>query len=288
MLLIVREALRAIRRTPGTWVMTVLALAISLALTGAVATLALRAREAMTALRQGLTIEAYFDPAVASSAAKDVADSLVRGVPGVRELTFISREEAVSEFSKMSGENVQAILGMNPLPASLRLRITDPTAAHVREVNRRLGAVPGVREIRSDLALITSMESRSHALDLIALAIGGMLVLSALFFSALASRTMLHLRRDAIHTLRLLGATRGVMFGPLYIESGLAGLLGGGLADLILVGLEHLVAPAIGSGVRLEIAEVSRELILASLPLLGLLIGLFGILLARLLRARRH
>ena len=66
--------------------------------------------------------------------------------------------------------------------------------------------------------------------------------------------------------------------------STLAGSVGGLLAGGLLVLMERLVASALTGGTALSIAESSQQLLLAALPVLGLLLSTIAVLLAGLMR----
>ncbi len=256
--LIIRETFRAIRRTLGTWAMNVLTLAVALSVSGLFGVLAWKAHSAMAVLRQNLAIEAFFDPALSSEYAQKVVESDVRSMADVRSVVFTSREQALVDYTKASGEDVQSVLGMNPLPASVTIRLVNPSAASAKALQEKLRKIEGVTEVRSDEALIATMEQRSRALDMLAMIAGALLFLSASFYTVLTARFILKTRTDTIHTLSMLGATRSMIFAPVILEAALGGVLGGLLAAGILVGLQHNAVSAFGEG--LSMVESSREL----------------------------
>ena len=283
---IFRETFRAIRRTPGTWAMNVLTLAVALSVSGLFGVLAWKVHSAMKTLRANLAIEAFFDPSLSSEAAAKRVDDDVKILPGVQSVMFTSREQALTDYTKMSGENVESVLGMNPLPASVTIRLSDPSAVNAKSIEEKLRQISGVADVRSDVALIATMERRAQALDTLAIIAGALLVLTALFYTVLTSRFILTTRADGIHTLTLLGATRMMIFGPEVIEAGLGGVLGGLLAAAILVGLQHNAVSAFGEG--LSMVESSRELAgeFLGLGAVGLVLGMGGTMTAMVTRRR--
>jgi cell division transport system permease protein len=273
---IFREAFRAIRRTPGTWAMNVLALAVALGLSGLFGILAWNAHSAMQSLRANLAIEAFFDPSIPSEAASRLVEDSIKHLPLVQSVAFTSREQALSDYTKMSGEDVQSVLGMNPLPASVRIRLINPTAESVAALGERLRAISGVAEVRSDLPLIRTMEQRGRALDTIALIAGSLLLLSAILFTILTARFIIRTREDVIHTMTLLGASKSMIYAPLVIESALGGVVGGLLAMGILMLLQHQAFSAMGADMQFG-ASTSEQILLADvLVLAGVSLGILG------------
>jgi len=276
MAVIFREALRAIRRTSVTWAMNVLTLAVALGVSGLFAMLAWKAHTAMHSLRANLAIEVFFESSISSDAASRFVEDSIKPLPSIASLTFTTREQAIKDYAKTSGEDVQAVLGMNPLPASVRILISNPTTQRVREVSNRLRDMNGVAEVRSDLALVELMEQRSHALDRLALVAGSLLMLSALFFAMLSARFILQVRQKTIHTLSMLGATKATIFGPLLLEAALGGLIGGVLAVALLIALRHYALPALGGTMGAPSSDGDYHFILMGLVFAGITFGMLG------------
>jgi len=237
-LFIIRETVRFLRHHYLAWLMSVLTLGVALGVSGLFALLAWNAHSAMMELRGNLAIEAFFDPSLSTSDASAIAEQKIEPISGIARVTFISKEQALTDYSKMSGENVESVLGMNPLPASVKLYLADPTAASAESLEGALRAVPGVEEVRGDFPLLRAMESRSRALDRIAILAGSLLLLSAFFYALLAGRHSFEISRETLHTFRLLGATRVAAAAPIIITSTLAGIAAG-LAGSVLLLLVH-------------------------------------------------
>src|SRR5947209_6934339 len=109
--------------------MNVLALAVALGVSGLFGILAWKAHTAMRSLRENLSVEAFFDPGISSEDANAIVNNSIKSLPSIKSFDLITREQALTDYEKSSGENVESVLGMNPLPASVQLRLTEPTAA---------------------------------------------------------------------------------------------------------------------------------------------------------------
>src|ERR1041385_910019 len=101
--------------------MTALVIAVSLALLGIFIMLAKRANDSLEEFRAHLIIEAFFDPTVSSEEALVSVNEHIKPIAQLTSLKFISKEDALHDYEKNSGEDVQGILGYNPLPASARM-----------------------------------------------------------------------------------------------------------------------------------------------------------------------
>jgi len=256
--------------------MSILALGVALGTSGLFAMLAWKAHTAMTSLRANLAIEAFFDPGIASEDASSVADRSVKPIAGITRYEFISKEQALRDYEKMSGEDVESVLGMNPLPASVRVYLADPTASSYSVVEKQLKSIPEVREVRGDLPLLSSMETRSHALDKLAIIFGSLMLVSAFFYSLLTSRHGFDTRKDTLHTLDLLGASRTSAVAPIVISSALAGAFGGVVGTLLLYVIHAQILTAMSNAIPISISRDEFLLALCILTCLGFFIGTLG------------
>jgi len=217
--------------------MQALTLGVALGVSALFVLLAWKAHNAMSSLRANLAIEAFFDPDVGTQDAVTIADQSIKPLQGITHMVFISKEQALEDYSIMSGENPERVLGMNPLPASVKIYLSDPTARTAAQMESLLRTVPNVQDVKSNAPLIGIMESRSFALDRIAMILCSLLILSAFFYSIMASRHGMETRKETIRTLSRMGATRWMITAPMICYSVLAGIVGGfiGMGILLLI-----------------------------------------------------
>jgi len=258
--------------------MGVIALGVALGTSGLFSILALKAHSAMTSLRANLAMEAFFDPSIPSDDAANVADRSVKAITGITRYEFISKEQALRDYAKMSGEDVESVLGTNPLPASAKVYLSDPAASSYSAVEKLLRSIPEIREVRGDLPLLSSMETRSHALDTLAIIFGSLMLASAFFYSLLTSRHGFDTRKDTLHTLDLLGASRSAAVAPIVISSALAGAFGGIVGTLMLYVIHAQILTAMGNAIPISISRDEFLIALGVLTCSGFFIGMFGAL----------
>ena len=259
--------------------MQALTLGVTLGVSGLFVLLAWKAHDAMSSLRANLAIEAFFDPDVASQDAAAVVDENVRSLPGVARFVFISKEQAQKDYTKMSGEDIQAVLGLNPLPASVKIYLTEPTAQSAKRLEESLRIIPKIQEVKSNAPLIGIMESRSHALDRIAVILCSLLLIAAFFYALTAVRHGVEVRRETIYALTRMGATRWMIRAPMILYSGVAGIVGGviGMGILLLIHMQVLMAMSDVIAVSLTSSECI--MMMGMLVISGFAISIFATLL---------
>jgi cell division transport system permease protein len=272
---ILRETWRAIRNAPMTWAMSCVTLAVALAVTALFSGAAWKARTALRTARETLPIEAFFAANVSNEDASAVVDQQIKPLPSIRSVTFTSREEALSDYTRNSGEDVERILGLNPLPASATVRIADASSDAAGHIIERLRAIGGIADVRADLGLLRVLESRSHALDRLALIFGGLLLASSIFFLVTAARLTMLARRNTVHVMKQLGARRWQIVLPVALEGGLAGCFAGLLAWGLLLLLAKSASGITGTFMAAPQPE-HYALLLAAMCGIGVLLGLLS------------
>jgi cell division transport system permease protein len=278
---VLREAVRSIRRSPATFVMSVLALAVAVGLGGFLASAAYQASARMHEVRQNMKIEAFFDPVMTSAEAEQITTGTIRTLPLVQRAEFTSKEQALQEFARSSGENVEEILGMNPLPASARVYLSQPSATNAEHVTSALEAVRGVQSVKTDLPAVRTLESRTRLLETLALIFGGLCLLATLFFLVLAGRFTIAARRETEQVLSVLGASRSAIRRPVSIEALAVGLLGGLLAALLLVVIQRLALDKLSASIVMTSDVKSLALLAAACVVVAVVLSTLASAVAR-------
>ncbi len=258
---VLRETFRYVWHSRSAWLLQALTLGVALGVSGLLVLLAWKAEGAMTALRANLAIEAFFDPALSSQDASTIADESIKSLPAISRTIFISKEQALEDYARMSGEDIEQVLGMNPLPASIKIYLADPSARSAERLEAILRSIPHIQDVKSDMPLIAAMESRSMALDRIALVLCSLLLVSAFFQAMQSARHGFEMRRETFRTLARLGATRLTMAAPMIFFNALAGIFGGLIAIGILMFIHTQVLTAMSD--TLAFTLTSREGIVA-------------------------
>ncbi len=276
-MLVLREAAAAIRRTPLLTFLTAVVIAISLALIGLFVLFTVRASETLDDYGSKLSIEAYFDPAVSSDSAALMSKPILSSLPSLATSTFVSKEEAVKEYAASSGEDIEKVVGYNPLPAGLRMTFKGLTIAKAEQIVHTLKSSAAIKDVLFDGKTLRSLEERKKTLITITYFLGSFLVLVSMLLSASLARLAMESRRDAIRAMSLLGARRSTIVMPYYIEGSVAGFLGGLAASGAIIALHNFALPRIAAELQLAHAdsEDTMFLILCS-AILGALLGMLG------------
>jgi len=230
-------------------------------------------------VRQDVSVEAFF----ALDATQERIDEVraeVEGYPEVSEVTYISQEQALSDFKQTFEDNPEIYqdLGSDVLPASLAIDLENPSAAE--EVAAKLGEAGF-----SDSNLSYPQQTIERLNSVTSYMVWGLRAATALFLISsilLISngiRVSIFARRQEIEVMKLVGASDGFVRTPFVFEGMLQSLVGATLAALVVVWFNYLFVDWSREALPfLPIASsaVSTISVLAILMAAGAAIGILG------------
>ncbi|RLQ20950.1 ABC transporter permease [Seongchinamella sediminis] len=230
-------------------------------------------------------ISLFLEDGVSSEQALALARE-IEGSADVAAVLYVSREDALAEFSALSGfADVLASLEDNPLP---NLLLVTPAAAldgaATGDLRARLAAENNVAEAVLDMAWLQRLNSLMDLSRRLVLAIGALLVLGVLLILGNTIRLAIENRREEIVIVKLVGGSNPFVRRP-FLYTGLWYGVGGGLCAALLVSLSlwFLGAPVADLAALYQSDFSLRGLGLMgalNLLILGGLLGLAGAWLA--------
>ncbi len=274
--MVLDSARRLLRRPLGS-LMTMLAIAIALVLPAGLWLTLDSARLLDAELEQSATLTAYLEVRVGESEAGRIEQALAAQA-GVLDTRLITAAEGMAEFQQALGlRDALARLDDNPLPASVVVRPADPAPQAVRRLAERFEAVPGVDEVRLDLAWLERLRHLAELGQRVTLALGVLFGLGVLLVVGNTIRLAVENRRQEIEVITLIGATHAFVRRPFLYSGAWFGLGGGLLAwGLLTLGSDWLSAPvsalAASYGASFQLPRLGLEgstILLCSSTLLG-------------------
>ena len=253
----------------------VVLITLSLAALGGFWLVSLNLERAVTQWRERLRVVAYLREEPRSEAVAELIRK-VQAVPGVQRVRYVSRSEALESLKRTLGGQSSVVdqLPRNPLPASVEVTHDEATATPegTRALVQRLVALPEVEEVQGGAEWVESLAQWRRLFQLTGLGVGAVLALAAILTVTTATTLVLHVRRDEMEIMRLVGATERVIRLPLLLQGMAQGLMG---AVIALGGLEAayaLLAPRLEPLLTLTLG-LSRAVFLSAPEMLALLGG---------------
>ena len=279
------EALRDVRRAGRVGVCAVLLITLALGALGAFWLASLNLGRAVTQWGERLRVVAYLKQEPADPAPLVRALSSMDGVARVR---YVSKAEAMASLKRSLGDHAAVVddLPRNPLPASVEITpgAAAATPEGTRALSARVGALPEVEEVQGGAEWVEALANWQRLLRNLGLGVGALLAVAAILTAATATTLVLHIRRDEMEIMRLVGASRAAVRLPILLQGLMQGLAGAVLAlaglaaahALLAPRLEPLLAVTLGLARAAFLSPPQVALLLAGGAALGALGGLLA------------
>ncbi len=197
---------------------------------------------------QGIRVMAYLDSAFTPDDLPRVLADM-ENMQAVTEIRFISRQTALEELQKdLESSGVElSNLGENPLPHALEIVLSssletlEQVDAFVAEAEKK----PHIEEVVYGHRWVEGILPMLNTLEMVALGLGTLFVITALFVSANTVRLTFCAKQEEIEIMRLVGATEAFVNTPFYLEGIIQGCLGGITGIMVLFLLFRWVKTAI-------------------------------------------
>ncbi len=208
-----------------------------LVLMGLVILCGLTAHKLSENVRQSLTVTVLFNDESTDKGVQDFKHRLEKR-PWVKEITYISREDALKEQTEAMGSDPTEFIGHNPFNPSLELHLKANYACtdSLLWISKRLKSNKMVTDVVYQKELVENINKNLHKVTYILLGLAILLLLVTLVLINNTVRLSVYSRRFIIHTMKLVGASWGFIRRPFMLRSMWIGLVAGILADALLLG----------------------------------------------------
>jgi cell division transport system permease protein len=279
--LVLAEALRSVTANLSTTVAAAMTVLIGMFLLGLFIALGTWVLSWSDQAQKKLLVKTYFCTPL--SCAQDSTPQQINAVrtqllrmPEVKEVKFVSKEEALRIMAKRSPELVENV-SSNPLPNALE--ITPRRAEDVVTIANRLERLepPGVEKVSYAKKVAERVLQVATVISSIFLIAVIVLVGASTILIANTIRLSIFARRREIEVMKLVGATNWFVRAPFMIEGLLCGLAGSAIAVLLLLLGKEFALPSILG--RIEDSGVGAIDFLWNAAILiatGLLLGAAG------------
>ena len=159
----------------------------------------------------------------------------IKGMPGVAEAQYVSREQALQEFQQQSGLG-EALreLPDNPLPGVVVVTPTEVDKPALEALRQRLSELPRVDVAQLDLVWVERLAAILKLGDRFVFGLAVMLISALLLVIGNTIRLHIENRRVEIEVIKLVGGTDAYVRRPFLYMGALYGLGAGLLAWAIL------------------------------------------------------
>lgn len=241
----IREAVGSLRHNGLMSVASVSTVALSLLILGMFLIMVLNLNNMAAALESQVQISVYLQDNQSDRDMREIGTRITK-LPGVTEVTFITKDEALAKFKERLGDqqSLLAALGdTNPLPYSFEVKVDKPE--RVKQVAQATGQMKGVENAKFGEKVVEQLFTLTKWIRVVGLILIVFLALAALFIIANTIRITVFARRKEIGIMKYVGATDAFIRWPFLIEGMILGFGGALIAVLLLVKTYGLLAEQI-------------------------------------------
>ena len=191
------------------------------------------------ALQSEAEISVYYDQGFDP----DIISGDLKKIDGVEDVTIIQADEAKDKMVKLLGDDskILALFDYNPFSEYLEVHIQLDMA---EEISVSAGGLEGVNYVRDNRVVLTKLKDISSLFNLAGLLVIAAVGAATVVLTSHIIRQGIYLNRDAIGTLKLLGAPDGFIYLPFIINGVFLSVLSG----LLSLGVTILAVSQIYSG----------------------------------------
>jgi len=235
---LIKEGFSGLKRAKYPSFAAILTIAISLTLLGITYLAGVQLYSLLNSMRAQVKIEIFLLPTVTDSDRAQIEEALQR-YEGVESFRFITKKEAAQRFKQEFGEDIYQVLGTNPLPVSYTVEMDaeHKSSAAITEFVQAMRRYSGVDEIKYRQTLLQLVERYYRGAAVAGGVLLAVILTAAVLLVANTIKLSIFAKREIIRIMRLVGATDMFIKTPFIVEGLVQGLLGAGLALLLLSGI---------------------------------------------------
>lgn len=253
---------------------TIVSVTLVLLLLGMIAMVWACARGETRRLKEQIEISVVMRDSVPAEVTRSIADKLAK-TPYAMNLRTVSKEEALRNWTADTGEDLEALFGVNPLSeeVTFSVRADYASAASVAKIKKELEGIQGVEAVSvPDTRMIEDMNRNISRITLILGVIAAVMLVISFVLVNNTVHLAIYSKRFSIHTMKLVGATNGFIRRPIVMSNmsagALAGLFASGILAAVLAASGESGLPEVASHIGwLDLAILAALLVVAGAAL---------------------
>jgi len=230
----VRESLASLRHNGLMSIASITTVALSLLILGMFLVMVLNLNNMASALESQVQISVYLQDGLSDYDTRTVG-TRIAGIPGVTQVTYVNKDEALSKFKQRLGDQqgiLNALGDSNPLPNAFEVKVDTPD--EVKTVTAAISQFSGVENARFGQEVVAHLFALTRMVRIFGLVLIIFLALAALFIISNTIRITVFARRKEIGIMKYVGATDWFIRWPFLIEGMILGFGGALIAVLLL------------------------------------------------------
>lgn len=232
----------------GTHTSTVLSITLVLFVLGLLMLIGLHSYQYTNSIEEGVLYNVVLSPDTDDASAMALKAKLEdkTAYPYVKDVHFISKEEAAENFTNELGDDFVSFIGHNPLFPSLEVNLKSNildanNGKTIKQFVNQLKQNDFVEDVVYQENMVNELDDTLRKLVWFMIGIMALLLFVSIMLINATMRIAIYEKRFTIKTMQLVGAKRGFIIAPYLRRSVLYGFLGGLIAIALVVLLVYIV-----------------------------------------------
>ena len=222
---------------PSSRIIAIVCIALPLFLLGSIALLEVGKYHLEQSVREEMTFTVLLDPETTAQDSIELMQQ-VQQAPYIKDVTYITPDEAARQLEEEIGEDPVAVLGFNPLQPSLEVHLKSQYAVadSMAQIESDFASWGNVQMMSYRGDMLQMIDENMQHLSTILLIVSLILLIIAIIQVNSMTHIMIYSRRFLIRSMTLLGAKPSLIRKPFTTYSIFNGLWGGLLATCMIAG----------------------------------------------------
>lgn len=267
---ILPEPFISLRRNFGMTVAAVMTVVLTLYLCGIFGLLVANIDQNATVMESAVEIKVFIQDGI-NQEQMDTLSAQVKGIEGVESVKYVSRTDGLKLMSEKFGssEEILAAIDTNPLPNSYTVKAESPEM--VLPIVEQVTKLDNVLDVRYGQGSIEKMFVFLNWIRSLGTGLMVLLGFSAVILISMNIRLSVEARKEEIQVMKYVGASNSFIIWPFILEGMLLGVLGGGLACVLVLVSYHAMLNLLLSSLSFL---TFTTLAAIALPMVGAMLGL--------------
>ena len=234
----VSDAFRSLKRNKTISIASIISVFITFIVLGVFSLVAQNANLAISGVEDKIEIAVYLDDDISLDNQKEIQVKLAEQ-DGVKDVTYLSKEEAYNDFKESTEDNEGMLQGYtlesNPFPASFVVKIDD--SSKIDDIASAVEDMDGVEEVKNQQDLVSSISAFVKGIRYVGTILFVILVAVSIFLIMNTTKLTVYSRRREVGIMKFVGATDWFIRWPFIIEGIVIGFFGALFAIFAIFGL---------------------------------------------------
>ena len=274
----IREALLSFRRSALMSMATILSITTILIIVGMFLLISINSSLFLKNIESQLEIIVYLEDDISNAGLNNLKNNIT-SIDGIKEVKFVSKEDAYQRLSKDLGEqkDILSAIETNPLPASFEIQIKDPKT--IEQIANQIAEFKKVEEVEYGRETAERLLNFTYIFRKAGILVLALLIFASILIISNIIKITVYARRNEIEIMSLAGATSWFIKWPFIIEGFLQGFISSVFSLIILYSFYFFTVTKVHQAIPflpLVVDNIDLLPLGIAIVLLGSLVGILG------------